>query len=404
MKTVNKPLTGIRIADFTRILAGPYCAQLLGDLGADVVKVEIPGEGDPLRTQGPPFHEGNGLTYYAANRNKRSITLDMHTDQGKAIAYELCLKADVVLENFRPGVMQRLGLAYEDLADKNPRLIYASMSGFGADGPDSLKGAFDLTIQAIGGYMNITGERGGAPIKMGTSAFDVITGTNCYAAVLAALLQRTVTNKGQKIETSLLESEVAFLVNAGLEYLITGQEPQKWGSEHAQQVPYKAFKTRNGWIVIGAGFSNLFIELCKTLKREELATDPRFIDPASRVSNRDALYAILDEEVAKYDTDDLVARLDSAKVPCAVVNNMRQVFSHPQVQHRQMEQRLHHHQYGEIPSLGSAVKFSAFDITEGWSAPPTLGEHTNEILQDWLGYGTEHLSELQDAGAIQDPS
>lgn len=400
MKSVNKPLTGIRVADFTRILAGPYCAQLLGDLGAEIVKIEIPAGGDPLRTQGPPFYEGNGLTYYAANRNKRSMALDMQSDRGKAIARELCMKADVVLENFRPGVMQRLGLGYEDLATDNPRLIYASMSGFGADGPDSMKGAFDLTIQAIGGYMNITGDRGGAPIKMGTSAFDIITGINCHAAVLAALLQRTVSGKGQKIETSLLESEVAFLSNAALEYLILGQEPQKWGSEHAQQVPYKAFRSQDGWIVIGAGFSNLFAELCKVLKREDLISDPRFIELSDRVENRDALYTILDAEIVKHGTKELMVKLDRAKVPCSVVNNMQGVFSHPQVQHRGMEQHLHHDKYGDIPTLGPAVKFSAFDITEGWTAPPALGEHSHEILHEWLGYDAAQVASLRDAGIL----
>lgn len=398
MTTLSKPLAGIRIVDFTRILAGPYCAQLLGDLGAEVVKIEIPRGGDPLRTQGPPFHEGNGLTYYATNRNKRSLTLDLQTGRGKEIAHELCLKADVVLENFRPGVMDRLGLGYERLSAENPRLIYASMSGFGADGPDSMKGAFDLTIQAIGGYMNITGERGGAPIKLGTSAFDVITGMNCHAAVLAALFQRASTGKGQKIETSLLESEIAFLVNAALEYLILDQEPEKWGSEHAQQVPYKAFKASDGWVVIGAGFSNLFAELCKVLGREDLASDPRFLDLSDRVQNREALYAILDAEIIKHKADDLVSRLDNAKVPCAIVNNMQQVFSLPQVRHRHMVKHLNHPQYGQIASLGSAVKFSAFDVTEGWSAPPTLGEHTEDILKDWLQLDDDQLQALKKDG------
>ena len=391
----NKPLAGIRIADFTRILAGPYCAQLLGDLGADVVKVEIPGAGDPLRTQGPPFHEGNGLTWYAANRNKRSITLDMQTARGKEIARELCLKADVVLENFRPGVMDRLGLGYDALAAANPRLIYASMSGFGADGPDSMKGAFDLTIQAIGGYMNITGERGGAPIKTGTSAFDIVTGINCHAAVLAALFQRTVTGRGQKIETSLLESEVAFLANAALEYLITGREPQKWGSEHAQQVPYKAFQAKDGWIVIGAGFNNLFSAFCQILGRPDLAVDPRFAELAGRVTHRDALYEILDAEVRKHAKAELLERLDAAKVPCALVNNMQQVFADPQVRHRGMEQRLRHEAYGEVPAVGPAVKFSEFDIAEDWSAPPVLGEHTEAVLSEWLAYDAAAVASLR---------
>ena len=400
MTSNNKPLAGIRIADFTRILAGPYCAQLLGDLGADVVKVEIPGAGDPLRTQGPPFHEGNGLTWYAANRNKRSITLDMQTERGKQIARDLCLKADVVLENFRPGVMDRLGLDYASLSAVNPRLIYASMSGFGADGPDSMKGAFDLTIQAIGGYMNITGERGGEPIKTGTSAFDIVTGINCHAAVLAALFQRTATGRGQKIETSLLESEVAFLANAALEYLITGSEPQKWGSEHPQQVPYKAFQARDGWIVIGAGFNNLFAAFCQILGRKELATDPRFAELSGRVSHRDTLYEILDAEVRKHAKADLLERLDAAKVPCALVNNMQQVFADPQVRHRRMEQRLRHETYGEVPSVGPAVKFSEFDIAEGWSAPPVLGEHTQAVLSEWLAYDAATVASLREQQVI----
>lgn len=395
-----KALSGIRILDFTRILAGPYCAQLLGDLGADVVKIEIPKGGDPLRGQGPPFHEGNGLTFYAANRNKRSLTLDMQTERGKALARELCAKADVVLENFRPDVMGRLGLGYEQLSRDNPRLIYAAMSGFGADGPDSSKGAFDLTIQAIGGYMNITGERDGAPIKLGTSAFDIVTGINCHAAVLAALFQRSTTGQGQKIETSLLESEVAFLANAALEYLITGAEPQKWGSEHSQQVPYKAFKARDGWIVIGAGFTNLFAALCDVLGRPELTADPRFAELSGRVSHRDALYEILDAEIVRHSKDELLEQLERRKVPCALVNDMAQVFAHPQVRHRDMHRTLRNETYGEIPTLGPAVKFSAFDITQDWSAPPVLGQHTQEILHDWLGYDESQVESLRQQGVV----
>ena len=208
--------------------------------------------------------------------------------------------------------MPRLGLGYESLAKDNPRLVYASISGFGADGPDMNLGAFDLTIQAVGGYMSITGERGRAPIKLGTSAFDMLAGMNCHSAILAALLQRSVTGKGQKVETSLLEAEVAFLVNAALEYLITGVEPQKWGSEHAQQVPYKAFKTADGWAVIGAGFPNFYEAFCKLLGREDLITDPRFADMPGRVTNREALYGILDAEVVKHITGKLMAELEAA--------------------------------------------------------------------------------------------
>ena len=393
--TAFKPLTGIRVLDFTRFFAGPYCAQLLGDLGAEVVKVEIPKGGDPLRGQGPPFHHGNGITFFATNRNKRSLTLDMQHAEGKRIARALCLKADVVLENFRPDVMPRLGLGYEDLAPEAPRLVYASISGFGPDGPDAMQGAFDLTIQALGGYMAITGERGGPPIKLGTSAFDMLAGMNCHAAILAALLQRAATGRGQKVETSLLESEVAFLVNAALEYLLVGREPAKWGSEHAQQVPYKAFRTADGWAVIAAGFQNLYEAFCGVIGRADLAADERFRDMAGRVTNRETLYAILDTEVAKFATADLMAKLEEAKVPCAPVNNMAQVFAHPQVRHRRMQVTLNHAKYGEVPSLGAAAKYSAFDVTDGWTAPPLLGEDTEGVLSDWLALPAAEIERLR---------
>jgi succinate--hydroxymethylglutarate CoA-transferase len=393
-------LSGIKIVDFTRVFAGPYCSMLLADLGAEVIKIEMPGDGDPLRTQGPPFHHDIGITFLATNRNKRSLTLDMQTAQGKQIAYQLCMKADVVLENFRPDVMERLGLGYERLSAENSRLIYASISGLGADGPDMTQGAFDLTIQAIGGYMSITGERGGKPIKLGTSAFDMISGMNCHAGVLTALLQRSVTGKGQKVETSLLEGEVAFLANAALEYLLTGSNPQKWGSEHPQQVPYKAFETSDGWAVIGAGYQNIWEAFLKVIEREDLRDDPRFTDLAGRVTNRDALYALLDPVVKKHNTKELIARLEVAKVPCAPVNNMEQVFSHRQVLHRKMLCHVEHPVYGELPQMGPSTKYSGFDVGADWKAPPLLGEHNEEILREWLDASGDEIAALQSAKVI----
>lgn len=394
--SVNKPLSGIRVVDFTRFFAGPYCAQLLGDLGAEVIKLEMPGTGDPLRLQGPPFVHGNGITYYATNRNKRSITVDLQTPGGQKLARELCMKADVVLENFRPNVLKRFKLDYESLAQERPSLIYASISGFGPDGPDADQGAFDLTIQALGGYMSITGDRDGAPIKLGTSAFDMLSGMNCQTAILAALLQRATTGTGQKIDTSLLESEVAFLANAALEYLITGVEPQKWGSEHAQQVPYKAFKTSDGWAVIGAGFQNFYEAFVKILGRPDLATDPRFKEMDGRVTNREALYAALDAEVLKFTTAEIISALEAARVPCAPVNNMEQVFGHRQVKHRKLRLDLEHPSYGPMPTLGPAARYSAFDVTDGWTAPPLVGEHTEHILKEWLAYTDEQIGQLRE--------
>lgn len=398
--TATKPLSGIKIVDFTRVFAGPYCAMLLADLGAEIVKIEMPGTGDPLRTQGPPFHHGIGITFLATNRNKRSITLDMQTEKGKQIAYQLCMEADVVLENFRPDVMERLGLGYERLSAENSKIIYASISGLGADGPDMKQGAFDLTIQAIGGYMSITGEHDGNPIKLGTSAFDMIAGMNCQAGVLTALLQRASTGKGQKVETSLLEGEVAFLANAALEYLLTGSNPKKWGSEHPQQAPYKAFETKDGWAVIGAGYQNLWEAFIKVLKCEDLLDDPRFTDLAGRVTNRDALYALVDPEVKKHSTRELIDALEVAKVPCAPVNNMEQVFSHRQVLHRNMLCHVQHPVYGELPQLGPAIKYSAFDVAADWKAPPLLGEHSEDILREWLNMDGDEIASLKSAQVI----
>ncbi len=384
MNAQGKPLAGVRVLDFTRIYAGPYCTMLLGDHGADVVKVEAPG-GDPLRRQGPPFHHGDGMSFLSANRNKRSVVLDLKRPEDRARAVAMARRADVVVENFRPGVMERLGLGYEALARENPRLVYASLSGMGADGPDAETGAFDLTIQAVGGFMSITGEKGGAPIKLGTSVFDLLCGLNAYSGIVLSLHRRHQTGTGQRVETSLLESEVAFLVDAAMEYLVTGHNRTRWGSEHSHLVPYKVFDTADGMVAIGAGYEDVFRPFLDVIGRRDLLDDPRFKTLADRVRNRDAVYEVLDAEVRKHATAELAERMERAGVPCAPVNDMQQVFENRQVLHRRMLQRLQHPQYGELPSIGPAVKYSGFDVAGGWQAPPLLGEHTREVLADWLG-------------------
>ena len=389
----HKPLSGIRILDFTRLFAGPFCTMLLGDLGADVAKLEAP-EGDPIRQQGPPFFHGQSMSYLAVNRNKRSIVLNLKSEAGKALARRLALAADVVVENFRPGVLDRLGLGYAGLAVDNPRLIYLSISGMGADGPYRDVGGFDLTIQAEGGYMSITGERNGAPIKLGTSAFDLICGQYAVSAITTALFERERTGRGQTINTSLFESEITFLVDAAMEYLTVGQVRQKIGSEHVAQAPYKAFQTADDWLVIGAGMQNLFEAFVKVLGREDLVRDSRFTTVAARSANREALPAILDPEVRKYATADLHKRLTDAKVPCAPVNTIDKVFGHPQALHRGMLQHLTHPRYGDLKVVGPAVKYSGFQVTDGWTPPPELGEHTTAVLKDWLGMNPEESSRL----------
>ncbi|QRG09133.1 CoA transferase [Xanthobacter dioxanivorans] len=380
---LEKPLSGIRVLDFTRMFAGPFCTMLLGDLGADVVKIEAP-EGDPIRAQGPPFFEGESMSYLAVNRNKRSIVLDMKREDDKATARALALKADVIVENFRPDVMGRLGVGYESVCAENPGVIYAAMSGMGATGPLRDKGAFDLTIQAEGGYMSLTGEAEGTPIKLGTSAFDLICGQYAMGAITTALYARERTGRGQKIETSLLEGMVSFLVDAGVEYLTMGTLRPKWGSEHPNNVPYKAFAAADGWIVVGAGAQHLYEGFVRVLKREDLAVDPRFRTLRDRVTNRAALYRILDEVVAQWKVEELVAALDAAGVPCAPVNDVAAVFRHPQVIERGMLQTVPRADGSQVPTIGPAAKFSSVDITRDWKAPPRLGEHGAEVLRDWL--------------------
>jgi len=392
----NKPLSGIKVLDFTRMLAGPYCTMLLGDLGAEVIKIEGPNEGDPIRTQGPPFFHDSGVTFYATNRNKYSCAINMRTPEGKLLAQQLASKADIIVENFRPEVMMQLGLDYESLSKKNPKLIYASLSGYGADGPESEKGAFDLTIQAVGGYMSITGEHGGAPVKLGTSAFDIVAGMNTQSGILAALFHRSNTGKGQKIETSLLEGEVAFLANVGLDYLMFGNIPQKWGSEHPQAVPYKAFETHDGWLVIGAAIQNLYEKFMHAIDRDDLIVNPNYSNLAGRTKNRHELYAILDGEVKKYHTNELMQKLENAGVPCAPVNDIKAVFENTQVLHRKMLGHLEHPSYGKIPTIGPAVKYSAFESAGEWIAPPLLGEHTEHVLETWLGYDNAEIASLRE--------
>lgn len=380
----QKPLSGIKVIDFTRLFAGPFCTMLLADLGADVVKIESP-DGDPIRVQGPPFYDGKSMGFIAVNRNKRSIVLDTKNPDQRAVARRLALEADVLVENFRPGVMDRMGLGYGELSAERPSLVYAAMSGMGATGPLKDKGAFDLTIQAEAGYMSLTGERDGSPIKLGTSVFDLVCGQYAMSAILAALYQREQTGRGQRIETSLYEGLVTYLVDAGAEWLLAGQLRRKWGSEHVSNVPYKAFQGSDGWIVIGAAVQRLYEALVGVLGRPDLATDERFATMRDRVVNRDELYAILDAEVSKWKIDELAARLDAANVPCSPVNTLDRVFEHPQTVARDMLVKVRKEDGGEMPMIGSGVKFERFDITEGWREPPALGAHTDEVLREWLG-------------------
>ena len=376
-------LEGIRVLDFTHVVAGPYCTMLLGDLGADVIKIEPP-HGDSLRKQGPPFLNGQGLSFLACNRNKRSLVLDLTTEQGIETAMQLAARADVLVENFRPGVMGKYGLDWHSLQKLNPKLVYCSLSGFGSTGPFAKKGAFDLTIQAVGGYMSITGDRDGSPVKLGTSAFDLIAGMNAAMAVQAALLRRTRTGRGGRVETSLFESEIAFLTNAAMHYLVTGENPQKWGSEHPEAVPYKAFQAADGWMVIAAGLQQIYPRFVAALGHPELASDERFASPDARARNRLALYAALDPLIAARAVDELLDLFEEAGVPAAPVNSVGQALEHPQSVARRMVRELPHAEYGPVRVLGSAINIEEADIAESWRAPPVLGEGGEAAVREWL--------------------
>ena len=380
----KKPLSGLRVLDFTRFLSGPYGTMLLGDLGAEVLKLEDTRSGDPLRVQGPPFFRGDGITYHASNRNKKSLQVDLKNAGDLKRVRELCDAADVVVENFRPGVMAQYGLDHEALARTNSRLIYASISGYGADGPLAENGAFDLTIQAYGGYMSITGEENGPPVKPGTSAFDLIAGMNVCTGVLAAVLHRTQTGKGQRVETSLLEGEVAFLANAALEYLYGFGVPGRLGSGHPQLVPYKVFATADGYLVIGAGVQNIWEALARALGREDLITHQKFSNLAARVENRAHVNATVEAETSQHTTEELAALLEAAGVPCSPVNTMDKVFAEAQVLHRRMVVPLAEGTARAVQTVGSSVKYSAFEITQGWSVPPELGEGGAALAAQWL--------------------
>lgn len=380
----RKPLDGIKVIDLTRFLAGPHCTMMLGDNGAEVLKVEPPKVGDPTRTQGPPFIEGQGLTFLSTNRNKQSVVLDLRTEAAQATLKALVARADILVENFRPGVMAKMGLDYETARKLNPRLIYTSMSGFGSSGPRAEDGAFDLTIQALGGYMSITGEPDTAPVKLGTSAFDIITGMNAYAGIVTALLHREQTGVGQLVSTSLWEGQLAFLSNAAMETLLDVGEPMKWGSEHPQLVPYKAFRAQDGWVVIGAGIQNLFEKLISALGRGDLIFDERFNTLPARLANRAFVNAEIESETQRWPTVELVRKLTAAGVPCAPVQSVSQALADPQTAATDMVVEMQYVSGTKMPTLGSPVKYSGFDVTAGWTPPPELGEGGEQCMRRWL--------------------
>jgi formyl-CoA transferase len=388
------PLDGVRVLDLTRVLAGPYCTMFLGDLGAEVVKIEQPGVGDDTRGWGPPFAGGESAYFLCVNRNKKSVTVDLKSKEGVALLRRLAERADVLIENFRPGTMARLGLGERELRAINPRLIYASLSGFGADGPMSDAPGYDLIVQAWGGLMSITGQPDGEPTKVGVAIIDLVAGLMLGKSIAAALFAREKIGVGQRIDTSLLEAEVACLINVGSNYLLQGKIPRRWGNAHASIVPYQTFKTADGYLVIGVASEGIWRRFCQAIGRAEWADDSRFEKNSNRVENRSVLIGLLAEIFLGRSTEEWLKLLNSAEVPCAPVQTVDQVFKAPQVLHREMLVEVEHPTAGTVPMAGIPVKFSGTPASVRLP-PPLLGEHTEAVLASWLGMDSEEISELK---------
>ncbi|HZU01101.1 MAG TPA: CoA transferase [Ktedonobacteraceae bacterium] len=375
-------LSGIRVADFTRIVAGPYCTMLLGDLGAEVIKVEPP-QGDDTRGWGPPFVGDESAYFLSLNRNKKSVCIDLRTEEGLEIAHRLIQTSDVVIENFRSGVMEKLGLGYEEWQPRHPGLIYCSISGYGRTGPYKDRAGYDVIVSAMGGLMGITGTPGGPPVKTGVALTDVITGLHAFSAILAALYHREHTGQGQRLDISLLSAELSSLINAASNYLIGGVIPEPQGSAHSSIVPYQAFKASDGYILIGAANDKLFSRLCQELDHPEWATDPRFCTNAVRVQNRDILLPWIEEVLQTNTVAFWEEHLSAAGVAVAPVNRMDQVFHDPQVIHSGQVVTMTHPTAGEIQVVGPAVTYS-LTPAQAINPPPRIGEHTAEIAKELL--------------------
>jgi len=398
-KRTVRLIEGIRVLDLSRIIAGPFCSQILGDMGAEVIKVEQPGVGDDSRTWGPPFLNGESAYFFCINRNKKSITVDMKNPRGKAIIRELAKRSDVLLENFKPGTLAKLGLDWDVLGQENPRLIFCSISGFGRTGPAADRGGYDVIVQAVGGLMGITGEPDGAPVKVGVAMTDICTALYAHGAILAALYARDRTGVGQRIAVSLLETQIAALINIASSYLNAGEIPGKWGTAHVNIVPYQAFRMQDGYMIIGAANDRLWVKLCDAIGLPEVGRDPRYATNAERVAHRDAIVRLLEARLATKTRKEWETILAPTGIPCGPINRMDEVFADPQVRHLEMVMEAGHPAAGTIRMVRNPVSFSLTPV-DLRQVPPRLGEHTDEVLHGLLGYSAAEVEALRVAGVV----
>ncbi len=403
-------LTGVFVLDLTRILAGPWCTQMLADLGADVVKVERPMAGDDTRHWGPPWlpedapGERSDSTYYtAANRNKKSICVDIASKDGQALVRELALRADVLVENYKVGDLERYGLGYEALRALNPRLVYCSITGYGQDGPYAQRPGYDFVFQGEGGLMSVTGESddrpGGGPQKVGVAVTDLMTGMYASIAILAALNHRHTSQQGQYIDLALLDCITAMGANHAATHLLTGNVPRRYGNAHAVMVPYQVFRTADGYIIVAAGNDGQWQRFCSAIERPDLAADARYATAPGRITHRQQLIPEMEQTVLQKPSAYWLDRLSAHDVPNGRINDYRQVFDHPQIRHRGMRVDIDDGRGGSTAVVGNPIKFSETPI-EYRAPPPRLGQHTRDVLAEVLGKTPQEIDALKDKGAI----
>jgi formyl-CoA transferase len=402
-------LDHLRVLDLSRVLAGPWCGQILADLGADVIKVERPGAGDDTRTWGPPWMKDatgadtrEAAYFMAANRGKKSVTLDISKPAGQEIVKRLAQGADVLLENYKVGGLRQYGLDYASLSTLNPRLIYCSVTGFGQTGPYAPRAGYDFIIQGLGGLMSITGERddlpGGGPQKVGVAVSDLMTGMYATVGVLAALAERERSGLGQHVDMALLDTQVAMTANMAMNFLASGKAPVRAGNAHPNIVPYQTFKASDGHIIVAVGNDGQFSRLCELAGVSELATDPRFATNPARVKHRSILVPLLAERIGRKPMRFWSEALEAAGVPCGPINDIAQVFDDPQVQHRGMRIELPHPAAGKVPLVASPIKLSRTPV-EHRAAPPLLGQHTDEVLAG-IGLDEQAIAALRAQGVV----
>ena len=394
-----RPLEGIRILDLTRVLSGPYCTMLLGDLGAEVIKVERPGEGDDTRAFGPPFQGDQAAYFLSINRNKKSITLDMKSERGKEVLWRLVNVSDVLVENFRTGAMERLGFGYEAVRARHPAMIYCSISGFGDTGPQKDRAGYDVIVQGEAGIMDLTGPRDGPPHKVGTSIADLVSGLTAAQGILAALYAAKIDGRGQRVHVSMYEAIAALLTFNASIYFATGTSPTRRGNEHATIVPYESFECTDGWINLGVANDDLWRRFCAAAGMGELADDRRFATAPDRVRNRDALVPLVKAVIKQRSRNEWLKRLDASGVPCGAIRTVAEVCDGEVLRARGMIAEMPHLGAGNVKGIKSAIHLSEAAI-DTYNAPPKLGEHTHEVLTELLGYTSEDVDVLAHGGVV----